>query len=75
METTMNLLRKAVYGVGVVLHDYVLFGILRLTSGRFREHQAYVKAQHLHLNGLHADAPAAGCDYCALRVADGWFDR
>jgi hypothetical protein len=25
METTVNLLRKAVYGVVVVLHDYVLF--------------------------------------------------
>lgn len=59
----MNVLRK------------VLFGILRLTSRRFREHQAYVQAQDLHLSGLHADVPARGCGYCALRVADGWFGR
>lgn len=58
----------------VVLHDYVYFAILHLTSPRFREHQAYVKTQNLHLDGLHADAPADGCGYCRLRVESGWFD-
>lgn len=66
-------MRKLWWAIVVFAHDYVLFGILHLTSPSFREHQRYVRVQNAHLDRtLHA-TPDPSCDYC--RARQEWRDR